>query len=164
MSGAAPTLADLHEASAAGDVGATYWQGMTQLAAAGPHVFLKISMLCYVRSPPRGADPLDPQIRFTCGSCVSRPVPGQIDPKWDESKLVRTTVARLLRIFGPERCFFASNYPVDLLPSFGAWTPDKLYPAFLSLAREALQTARLPCDDATVRALFRDNARRAYGV
>ena len=130
-----PTLADLQEpSSASGDVGATYWRGMTALARAGPHVHLKISMLCY------------------------------IDPKWDENALVRAAVARLLRIFGPDRCFFASNYPVDLLAGQGAWTPDRLYPAFLTLAREALQASRLPCDDATVRALFRDNARRAYGI
>ena len=36
-----PTLKDLEE-----DDGAVFWEGMEALAAAGPHVYLKISMLC----------------------------------------------------------------------------------------------------------------------
>ena len=45
-------------------------------------------------------------------------------------------------------CFFASNYPVDILPDQGAWTPDKLYPAFLKAAQAA------GCSDLTIRRMF----------
>tara|TARA_B100001750_G_scaffold174703_1_gene142876 strand:- start:4839 stop:5906 length:1068 start_codon:yes stop_codon:yes gene_type:complete len=56
-----------------------------------------------------------------------------------------------LDAFGPERCLFASNFPMDKasLP----WTT--LYAAFEQLA---------PSDPATQRALFHDNAARFYGL
>ena len=82
-----PTLKDLEEKD-----GAVFWEGMEALAAAGPHVYLKISMLCYT------------------------------DPKWDENAVVAAAVGRLIKLFGSGRCFFASNYPVDMLPDQGLWT------------------------------------------
>ena len=82
-----PTLKDLEE-----NDGAVFWEGMEALAAAGPHVYLKISMLCYT------------------------------DPKWDENAVVAAAVGRLIKLFGSGRCFFASNYPVDMLPDQGLWT------------------------------------------
>jgi predicted TIM-barrel fold metal-dependent hydrolase len=84
-----PTLADLCEADGKSTV---FWDGMEALAAAGPHVYLKISMLCYT------------------------------DPKWDENAVVAAAVGRLIKLFGSGRCFFASNYPVDMLPDQGLWT------------------------------------------
>ena len=84
-----PTLKDLEE-----DGGAVFWKGMEALAAAGPHVYLKISMLCYT------------------------------DPNWGENKAIATAVGRLVKLFGSSRCFFASNYPVDMLPDQGAWTRE----------------------------------------
>ncbi len=80
------------------------------------------------------------------------------DPKWDENELVTAAVARAIQLFGPERCFFASNYPVDLLPAHGAWTPERLYPAFLKVAQAA------GCDGAAIRCMFNQNARAAYRV
>ena len=91
---------------------------MEALAAAGPHVYIKISMLCYT------------------------------DPKWDENALVADALQRIVGLFGTNRCFFASNYPVDILPDQGAWTPDKLYPAFLKAAQAA------GCSDLTIRRMF----------
>ena len=82
-----PTLKDLEE-----DGGAVFWEGMEALAAAGPHVYLQISMLCYT------------------------------DPKWNENAVVAAAVGRLIKLFGSNRCFFASNYPVDMLPDQGGWT------------------------------------------
>jgi predicted TIM-barrel fold metal-dependent hydrolase len=111
-----------------GEAAAVYWEGMEALAKAGTHVSIKISMLCYT------------------------------DPQWDASELVKDTVLRVIKLFGPERCFFASNYPVDLLPDQGAWTPDKLYPAFLKLVQDA------GYDDATIRGFFCANVKKAYRV
>ncbi len=82
-----PTLQDLEENS-----GAVFWEGMEALAAAGPHVYLQISMLCYT------------------------------DKDWHEKPVIAAAVGRLIKLFGGDRCFFASNYPVDMLPEQGAWT------------------------------------------
>merc|ERR1712217_88106 len=118
-----PTLKDLTE-----DEGKVYWEGMEALAAAGDHVAIKISMLCYT------------------------------DPKWDENAVVTAAVHRIIKLFTPARCFFASNYPVDLLPDQGSWTPDKLYPAFQKLVENA------GYDDETVRGFFCANVKRVYRV
>ena len=48
-----------------------------------PHTYLKISMLCYT------------------------------DPKWDENPQFVDVVKGLIKLFGVDRCCFASNYPVD---------------------------------------------------
>ena len=105
-----------------------FWAGMAALAAAGPHVFIKISMLGYVH------------------------------PQWDEQPLVVAAVLRIIELFTPKRCFFASNYPVDNLgEGYGGWTPDRLYPAFLSMVEGVY-------DDGVIRDLFAGNARTAYRV
>jgi predicted TIM-barrel fold metal-dependent hydrolase len=88
-----PTLKDLEE-----DEGKVFWEGMEALAAAGPHVYLQISMLCYT------------------------------DPKWDDNATLAAAVARLIKLFGSDRCFFASNYPVDMLPDQGLWTRTRSHP------------------------------------
>ena len=97
-----PLLKDLKE-----DGGAVFWEGMTALAAAGDHVYIKISML------------------------------GYIDPEWDRNPLVVDAVLRVIELFGAHRSFFASNYPVDNLgDGYGHWTPDRLYPAFLNVVKD----------------------------
>jgi hypothetical protein len=57
---------------------------MEKLAAAHANVYIKISMLCY-----------------TC-------------KEWDTNPLVVETIYKVIEIFGASRCFFASNYPVDI--------------------------------------------------
>ena len=42
-------------------------------------------------------------------------------------------VKSIIEMFSVDRCFFASNYPVDWLEAQGSWTPEKLYPAFLQV-------------------------------
>merc|ERR1712216_125317 len=79
--------------------GSVFWEGMCALAAAGDHVYIKISML------------------------------GYIDPQWNENELVVQTILRVIELFGVTRCFFASNFPVDNLgEGYGKWTPDRLTP------------------------------------
>ena len=117
-----PTLDDLK------DGGEVYWAGMEQLAAAGPHVYIKLSMLCY------------------------------IDVAWDHNELVVEAVTKIIKLFGEDRCFFASNYPVDFgLPDvFGSWVPEKMYPTCLKLAKKA------GVSDEGIQKLFATNARKAY--
>lgn len=91
-----------HELDGGDHRGSVFWVGMRALAAAGDHVFIKISML------------------------------GYIHPQWDQQPLVVDTILRVIELFGVKRCFFASNYPVDNCgEGYGKWTPDRLYPAFL---------------------------------
>ena len=59
-------------------------------------------------------------------------------------------VREVLRIFGPERCLFASNFPFDrLCASF-----DEIYAAFKAITADLSATKR--------RMLFHDNAARIY--
>ena len=50
-----------------------------------------------------------------------------------------------------ERCFFASNYPVDVMQG---WPADRLFGAFRRLAARYSRAEQ--------EGLFADNARRAY--
>jgi L-fuconolactonase len=67
------------------------------------------------------------------------------------SDAFRPFITHTLDVFGVERAFFASNFPMDK-----ASAPlSHLVGAYVRLARER--------DPAALRALFRDNARRFYG-
>lgn len=63
---------------------------------------------------------------------------------------VTTVVAETLRLFGPERCLFGSNFPIEKL-----WTD---YAALIAAHREAIA----PFGEAAARAVFNDTARRVY--
>ena len=75
------------------------------------------------------------------------------DGAWDRSSLVRDSVHRAMDLFGPGRCMFASNFPVE---KHVGWPAARLLAAFRSLASHL--------DPADREGLFADNARRAYGV
>ncbi|WP_144183250.1 amidohydrolase family protein [Elioraea rosea] len=63
---------------------------------------------------------------------------------------VAMITAETLRLFGPERCHFGSNFPIEKL-----WTD---YAALLAAHREAVA----PFGEAAARAVFNDTARRVY--
>lgn len=86
-----------------------------------PNCYIKLSMLCY----PAG--------------------------DWDTNDVVIAAVKRVIDIFGPDRCMFASNYPVDIKD---AWPAERLFPAFLKLVDYL--------DAETKAKLFAGNARKAY--
>lgn len=91
--------------------------------AALPHVSIKISMLVYT------------------------------DPKWDESAIVVDAVKSVIKLFGCDRCMFASNFPVD---SKDGWNANRLMTAFLKLV-----------DDMSIadkKNIFAENAKRIYRV
>ncbi len=75
------------------------------------------------------------------------------DGDWDRSSLVRESVHRAIELFGPGRCMFASNFPVE---KHVGWPAERLYAAFGDLASHL--------DPADRQGLFADNARRAYGI
>ena len=62
-------------------------------------------------------------------------------------------VHRVIELFGTDRTFFASNYPVDVKDG---WPADKLFGAFRHVA------SRYPIEDQ--RKLFSQSARAAYLV
>jgi predicted TIM-barrel fold metal-dependent hydrolase len=75
-------------------------------------------------------------------------VPGR---RWT-SELQGPVVRDAIRIYGVERCMFASNFPVDsLLATF-----DEIYGGFLAITRDMPEDAR--------HKLFHDNAARIYRV
>jgi predicted TIM-barrel fold metal-dependent hydrolase len=76
-----------------------------------------------------------------------------IDGEWDTNALVTDSVLRVIELFGVERCFFASNFPVDLK---SGWPAARLFGAFARLVGGMPEADR--------QRLFADNARRAYGV
>ena len=74
------------------------------------------------------------------------------DRDWDRNELVRESALRAIDLFGPGRCMFASNFPVEKRMG---WPADRLYGAFRELS------SHLGADDR--QRLFADSARRAYG-
>ena len=75
-----------------------------------------------------------------------------IDSNWDHSSLVKDTVLRIIDLFGIDRCFFASNFPVE--NHFG-WNAERLYKSFLNIIE-----SQYSLNDQ--QKLFAENAKIAY--
>eukprot|EP00949_MAST-11_sp_MAST-11-sp1_P004572 g4572.t1 len=65
--------------------GERYWEGLNRLSKVHENVYIKLSMLC------------------------------AIDERWDENSFLIACVKRVISIFGKDRSFFASNFPVDVV-------------------------------------------------
>ena len=76
---------------------------------------------------------------------------GMVDWRWTEQS-IRPFVLETIEIFGPDRCMFASNFPVDKLYS----SFDALYDAFKSIVRDFSVGER--------RKLFSDTALAVYRI
>ena len=76
-----------------------------------------------------------------------------VDREWDTNALVTESVLRVIDLFGVERCFFASNFPVDLR---SGWPAARLFGVFARLVGEMPEADR--------QRLFADNAKCSYGV
>ena len=74
-----------------------------------------------------------------------------IDPAWDENSLIEEAVYQVIELFGAERCFFASNFPVE---KHLGWSGHSLYSAFLNMVSHL--------DEKSQQKLFADNAKKAY--
>ena len=71
---------------------------------------------------------------------------------WNRHQEVLDAVHFVIDAFGTDRCFFASNYPVDI--KFG-WPADKLFPALRQIVDDRY-------DANTLGKLFSANAKRVY--
>ena len=71
---------------------------------------------------------------------------------WEKNNIVIDTVYRIIETFGINRCFFASNFPVDIKDG---WPAERLYSAFLKLVDKKYLSSEL-------KKLFSENAKRAY--
>eukprot|EP00937_MAST-01D_sp_MAST-1D-sp2_P006409 g6409.t1 len=99
------------------------WGGMAALAACDNVVGVELSVLCYTQAG------------------------------WPQCGALVRAVHRVIELFGTDRTFFASNYPVDVKD---VWPADKLFGAFRHVA------SRYPTEDQ--RKLFSQSARAAYLV
>ena len=77
-----------------------------------------------------------------------------IDKNWEQSSLVQETVLRVIDLFGVDRCFFASNFPVE--NHFG-WNAERLYKAFVNLIERQYNRE-------DQQKLFAETAKKAYRV
>ena len=73
---------------------------------------------------------------------------------WDQHETLIDAVYRVIETFGINRCFFASNFPVDVKDG---WPADRLYTAFQKLA-----AVKFTLEDQ--RKLFSENAMLVYQV
>jgi len=90
--------------------------------ASSGNVFIKISMLSYIYKD------------------------------WEKNNTVKDAVYRIIETFGIDRCFFASNFPVD---KKDGWPAERLYSAFLKLVDKRYSSSDL-------KKLFSENAKKAY--
>ena len=74
-----------------------------------------------------------------------------IDPVWDKNSLIEETVNQVIELFGVERCFFASNFPVE---KHLGWSAQRLYTVFLKMVSHL--------DEESQQKLFADNAKKFY--
>ena len=73
------------------------------------------------------------------------------DPEWDSNQLVKETVLKIIDLFGIDRCFFASNFPVE---QHLGWSASRLYQAFHDLVKHFSEDEQ--------NKLFSQNAKLAY--
>ena len=61
---------------------------------------------------------------------------GWSDPKWENGDAILEETIKLIKLFGPERCMFASNFPIDSNANMGSWTMARYVEAFNTICRE----------------------------
>ena len=58
------------------------------------------------------------------------------DPDWKDGQIVIEKAVELIKLFGPKRCMFATNFPVDNADRFsGGWTMKKMIETFKEIAK-----------------------------
>ena len=60
---------------------------------------------------------------------------GFSDISWKNGDMVIEKAIELVKLFGPERCMFGTNYPVDNLPFLGGWTMKDMLKTFNAIAK-----------------------------
>ena len=92
--------------------------------AARPKTYIKLSMFCFS------------------------------DMQWQNGDIVIENCRQLVKLFGAERCMFATNFPVDNMPMMGGWTMKRMLETFNAIAKDFT-----PAEQAR---LFRETAIEAY--
>ena len=57
------------------------------------------------------------------------------DAEWKEGDIVIAKAIELIKLFTPQRCMFATNFPVDNSPIFCTWTMKKMLETFHEIAK-----------------------------
>ena len=76
------------------------------------------------------------------------------DREWESNALVKETVLRVIELFGVDRCFFASNFPVE---AHVGWDAARLYREYIELVADQY-------NERDQQKLFADNAKRVYNA
>lgn len=76
------------------------------------------------------------------------------DAEWKQGDQVIAKSIELIKLFGPNRCMFATNFPVDNADLFGTWTMKDMLKTFHTIAKEFT-----PAEQAR---LWRETAIEAY--
>ena len=58
------------------------------------------------------------------------------DREWKDGDTVIEKAIELVKLFTPERCMFATNFPVDNADLFGTWTMKKMVETFNTIAKD----------------------------
>ena len=76
------------------------------------------------------------------------------DPKWEKGDVVIAKAIELTKLFTPQKCMFATNFPVDNADVFSAWTMKDMLKTFHEIASNFT-----PAEQAR---LWRETALEAY--
>ena len=79
---------------------------------------------------------------------------GRTDASWENGAKVLEKAVELVKLFTPQRCMFATNFPVDNADMFGAWTMQRMVDAFHAIDKDFT-----PEEQAC---LWRETALKAY--
>ena len=61
---------------------------------------------------------------------------GFSDMTWQKGDIVIQKAIDLVKLFGPERCMFGTNYPVDNMPFLGGWPMKRFLETFNAIAKD----------------------------
>ena len=61
---------------------------------------------------------------------------GRTDAKWEQGDVVIAKSIELIKLFKPQKCMFATNFPVDNAEVFGTWTMKHMLDIFHTIAKD----------------------------
>ena len=61
---------------------------------------------------------------------------GWSDPKWENGDAIVEETIKLIKLFGPQRCMFGTNFPIDCNANMGGWTMKGFVEVFDKICKE----------------------------
>ena len=58
------------------------------------------------------------------------------DFKWKRGDIVIEKAIELVKLFGANRCMFATNFPIDNMPMLGGWTMKDMLKTYKAIAKD----------------------------